>query len=115
MDAILYQKQRQAEWENIKWECDVRMPKECCINEFDLCVLFGNILDIIHCNNCKQRNSQYDIPLSRLAAKNRLKTFGHQIYRKYGKAIAKTAVVFNYFLLQPAVKEYFGSAVSRPV
>ncbi len=45
VDAILYQKQRQAEWENIKWECDVRMPKECCINEFDLCVLFGNILD----------------------------------------------------------------------
>ena len=45
VDAILYQKQRQAEWENIKWECDVRMPKGCCINEFDLCVLFGNILD----------------------------------------------------------------------
>lgn len=45
VDAILYQKRRQAEWENIKWECDVRMPKECCINEFDLCVLFGNILD----------------------------------------------------------------------
>ena len=45
VDAILYQKQRQAEWENIKWECDVRMSKECCINEFDLCVLFGNILD----------------------------------------------------------------------
>ena len=46
---------------------------------------------IIHCNDHKQRNSQYDIPLSRLAAKNRLKTFGHQIYRKYGKAIANTA------------------------
>ena len=45
VDAILYQKRRQAEWENIKWACDVRMPKECCINEFDLCVLFGNILD----------------------------------------------------------------------
>ena len=45
VDAILYQKRRQAEWENIKWECDVRMPKGCCINEFDLCVLFGNILD----------------------------------------------------------------------
>ena len=45
VDAILYQNRRQAEWENIKWECDVRMPKECCINEFDLCVLFGNILD----------------------------------------------------------------------
>lgn len=45
VDALLYQKRRQAEEENIKWECDVQMPKGCCINEFDLCVLFGNILD----------------------------------------------------------------------
>lgn len=45
MDALLYQKRKQAEEKNIKWECDVQMPKECYINEFDLCVLFGNILD----------------------------------------------------------------------
>ncbi|MDE5865042.1 MAG: ATP-binding protein, partial [Lachnospiraceae bacterium] len=45
VDALLYQKQKQAERENIRWECDVRIPKACCINEFDLCVLFGNILD----------------------------------------------------------------------
>ncbi len=45
VDALLYQKRKQAEEENIKWECDVQMPKERCINEFDLCVLFGNILD----------------------------------------------------------------------
>ncbi len=45
VDALLYQKRRRAGEENIKWECDVRMPKGCCINEFDLCVLFGNILD----------------------------------------------------------------------
>ncbi len=45
VDALLYQKRRLAEEENIKWECDVQMPKGCCINEFDLCVLFGNILD----------------------------------------------------------------------
>jgi len=45
MDALLYQKRKRAEEENIKWECDVHMPKGCCINEFDLCVLFGNILD----------------------------------------------------------------------
>ena len=45
VDALLYQKRKQAEKENIKWECDVQMPKVCCINEFDLCVLFGNILD----------------------------------------------------------------------
>lgn len=45
LDALLCQKRKQAEGENIKWECDVQMPKGCCINEFDLCVLFGNILD----------------------------------------------------------------------
>ncbi len=45
VDALLYQKRKQAEEEKIKWECDVQMPKTCCINEFDLCVLLGNILD----------------------------------------------------------------------
>lgn len=45
VDALLYRKQEQAEKENIRWECDVRIPRTCCINEFDLCVLFGNILD----------------------------------------------------------------------
>ena len=45
VDVLLYQKRKRAEEENIKWECDVQMSKGCCINEFDLCVLFGNILD----------------------------------------------------------------------
>ncbi len=45
VDALLYQKRKRAEEENIKWECDVQMPKDRHINEFDLCVLFGNILD----------------------------------------------------------------------
>ena len=45
VDALLYQKRKRAEEENIKWECDVQMPKEYGLNEFDLCVLFGNILD----------------------------------------------------------------------
>ena len=45
VDALLYQKRKRAEEESIKWECDVQMPKGYFINEFDLCVLFGNILD----------------------------------------------------------------------
>ena len=45
VDALLYQKRKRAEEENVKWECDVQIPKECRINEFDLCVLFGNMLD----------------------------------------------------------------------
>lgn len=45
VDAILYQKRTYAEQNNIPWECDVTIPKACGINEFDLCVLFGNLLD----------------------------------------------------------------------
>ncbi len=45
VDALLYQKRKRAEEEKIKWECDVQMPRECPVNEFDLCILFGNILD----------------------------------------------------------------------
>ena len=45
VDALLYQKRKRAEEKGIRWECDVQMPKGCCINEFDLCVLFGNLLD----------------------------------------------------------------------
>lgn len=45
VDAILYQKGTYAEQNNIPWECDVTIPKACGINEFDLCVLFGNLLD----------------------------------------------------------------------
>ena len=45
VDAILYQKRTHVEQDNILWECDVQIPKACCVNEFDLCVLFGNLLD----------------------------------------------------------------------
>lgn len=45
VDALLYQKRKMTEDKGIDWECDVRIPKQCRINEFDLCVLFGNILD----------------------------------------------------------------------
>lgn len=45
VDAILDQKRTYAEQNNIFWECDVKIPKICDINDFDLCVLFGNLLD----------------------------------------------------------------------
>lgn len=45
VDAILYQKRTCAEQNNILWKCDAAIPKACDINEFDLCVLFGNLLD----------------------------------------------------------------------
>lgn len=45
IDALLYQKKKSAMQREIRWEADVQTPKNCVINEFDLCVLFGNILD----------------------------------------------------------------------
>ncbi len=45
VDALLEQKRKAAEEKDILWECDVQVPKSHCISEFDLCVLFGNILD----------------------------------------------------------------------
>ena len=45
IDVVLYQKRERAEENNIRWECDVQIPEACGINEFDLCVLFGNLID----------------------------------------------------------------------
>ncbi len=45
VDALLKRKRNQAEKEKIGWECDVQVPGDCGVHEFDLCVLFGNILD----------------------------------------------------------------------
>lgn len=45
VDALIYQKRRQAEQEGISWECEMQIPKNLYVDEFDLCVLLGNLLD----------------------------------------------------------------------
>lgn len=45
VDALFYQKRKLTEAGNVRWEYDVHIPKECSVGEFDLCILFGNILD----------------------------------------------------------------------
>lgn len=45
VDSLLWRKKEQAEELHIRWECSVSLPKDCRIREFDLCVLFGNLLD----------------------------------------------------------------------
>lgn len=45
VDVLLDQKRKWAEEKEIIWESSVRIPRSCQIDEFDLCVLFGNILD----------------------------------------------------------------------
>lgn len=45
VDALLYQKKREAEGRGIRWESDMHVPRDCGIHDFDFCVLIGNILD----------------------------------------------------------------------
>lgn len=45
VDALLYRKRKQAEQEHITWECEIQISHDCGIEEFDICVLLGNILD----------------------------------------------------------------------
>lgn len=70
MDALLCQKRKLAEEKKIDWECDVRIPKQCHINEFDLCVLFGNILDnaLEACERLRQEREQEIRPFIRVQA-----------------------------------------------
>lgn len=45
VDALLHQNRKLAEEKKIPWECHVQIPKNGSIDELDLCVLFGNLLD----------------------------------------------------------------------
>lgn len=45
VDALLYGKRQRAKKEAVKWECDVHIPHTSGIREFDLCIIFGNLLD----------------------------------------------------------------------
>lgn len=59
IDALLYHKRKLAKQQNIHWESDVQIPKNCSIDEFDLCVLIGNSLDnALHA--CKERMDKED-------------------------------------------------------
>ena len=61
VDALLYNKKKKAEQLQIRWMCDVHIPKGCTIDEFDLCVLFGNLLDnaIKACAECKNKEYHF--------------------------------------------------------
>ncbi len=45
VDALLYQKRKEAKKNKIQWAVDLQIPKKCGIEDFDFCVLIGNILD----------------------------------------------------------------------
>lgn len=62
MDALLCQKRKMAEERGILWECSVQIPRFCQIDTFDLCVLFGNILDnaVEACDRLKDSGTRQD-------------------------------------------------------
>lgn len=45
VDALLYEKRNLAGCASIVWECDASIPGRLAMDEYDLCVLLGNILD----------------------------------------------------------------------
>lgn len=45
VDALLYYKHNQAREAGIQWIANVSIPAECTVDEFDLCVILGNLLD----------------------------------------------------------------------
>ena len=46
VDALLYYKKSNlSDSGSVCWECDVHIPHDCPVDDFDLCVIFGNLLD----------------------------------------------------------------------
>lgn len=62
VDALLCQKRKMAEEKQILWESSVQIPSFCNFDEFDLCVLFGNILDnaVEACDRLKGGEARQD-------------------------------------------------------
>lgn len=57
VDALLYQKRKWADEKKIIWSCDMQIPPKWDMEEFDLCVLLGNILDNA-LEACEKMNKQ---------------------------------------------------------
>lgn len=60
IDAIMNIKQQKALKENIPFACEMNITKEIKIEDFDLCILLGNLLDnAIHAEECIGEKKRY--------------------------------------------------------
>lgn len=61
VDALLYYKHNRARQAGIQWEASVSIPTECSVDEFDLCVILGNLLDnaLEACSNSVEPNEKF--------------------------------------------------------
>lgn len=61
LDALLYEKQKQAKEHHIRWQCDMQPWKKSTLDEFDFCVLAGNGLDnaIAACKKMKTNTNRF--------------------------------------------------------
>ena len=65
IDAILFNKIETCKSKNIKFDLDIKLPEKINIDDFDICVLYGNLLDnaIEACERIEDNNQEKYIKL----------------------------------------------------
>ena len=108
VDALLYEKKQQAKQRNISFASDVVIPKECTVKEFDLCVLFGNILDnaLKECGRMDEQHSPFINMMSYQVKKCLLISASNSTVMKNQKEMKKGT---GYLNIEDAIRKYHGT------
>ena len=108
VDALLYEKKQQAKQRNISFASDVVIPKECTVKEFDLCVLFGHILDnaLKECGRMDEQHSPFINMMSYQVKKCLLISASNSTVMKNQKEMKKGT---GYLNIEDAIRKYHGT------